>query len=140
MRLVLRRSQREAGLMGSKVVFALDAKIDPSEEERALIKRYKLGKVIVYSSEAAQRHATRTQEHLNSGTWGGLAKGLTRLGMAALSLKCTIDSLTNGQHIECQELPELLSAEEAIVEACNNAKAFLQAAATFDGQHVVMEI
>lgn len=140
MRLSLKRTQRETGLMGGKIVFALDAKIDPTEQERALIKRYRLGKVIVYSSEAAQRHAAATQQHLNAQTWGGLAKGIARLGMAALSLKCTIDSLTGGQHIECQELPELLSAEEAIVEACGNAKAFLEAAATFDGREVVMEI
>lgn len=140
MKLVLRRTQRDAGLMGSKVVFALDAKIDPSEEEKALIKRYKLGKLVVYSSEAAQKHAAAVQQNVDSGSWFGLAKGIARLGMMAMSLKCTIDSLTNGQHIECNELPELLSAEDAIVEACNNTKAFLEAAATFDGRHVVVEI
>lgn len=140
MKLVLRRTQRDAGLMGNKVVFALDAKIDPSAEEQALIKRYKLGKVVVYSSEAAQKHAAAVQQNVDAGTWFGLAKGLARLGMMAISLKCTIDSLTAGQHIECNELPELLTAEGAIVEACNNAKSFLEAAATFDGRNVVVEI
>ena len=140
MKLSVRRSQRETGLMGSKVVFALDAKIEPTEVERQLIKRYKLGKITIYSSEAAQRHGAALDENLNRGTWGGLAKSVVRLGMAALSLRCTIDSLTSGQHIECQELLELITAEEAIVEACNNAKLFLETAATFDGREVVVEI
>ncbi len=140
MKLYLRRSQREGGLLGGKVVFGLSARIDPSAEESMLIKRYKLGKLICYSSETHQKHAQNAQESLTSGTISGLAKGLARVGMAALSLRCTIDSLVNGQSIECQDLIELLGAEEAIVQACNNAKAFLATAETFDGREVVIEV
>ena len=34
-----------------------------------------------------------------------------------MSLRCTIDSLMGRQHIECQDLPELLGAQEAIMAA-----------------------
>ena len=140
MQLSIRRSQRDGGMFGSKVVFALDARLHPTAEEQALIKRYKLGKEIVYASEEAQRHGAATVAAANRGTLGGLAKAALSAGMANLALRCTIDSLTMGQRIECQNLPELIGAEEAIVQACNNAKAFLEAATTFDGRELVMDI
>lgn len=55
MQLHLRRSQHDGGLRNSKVVFALDARIILPPDEQALIRRYRLGNVIVYSGEAAQR-------------------------------------------------------------------------------------
>jgi len=139
MKLSLRRSQRDAGMLSSKVVFSLDAQILPTEEEQALIRRYKLGKLTVYNSDTAQKHAAATQEALSERSWTGLAKAAMRAGMAALSLRCTIDSLIGGQRIECQEMPELLDAEEAIMEACKNAKRFLDVALTFDGRNEVWE-
>jgi hypothetical protein len=140
MQLSIRRSQRDGGVFGGKVIFALDAQIRPSSEEHALIKRYKLGKETVYASDAARRHAAATIDASERGGVGGLAKAAMSAGMASLSLRCTIDSLAAGQRIECKDLPELLAAEEAIVEACNNTKAFLEAAATFDGRELVMDI
>ena len=139
MRLSLRRSQRDAGMLGSKVVFALDAQIEPTAEEQALIRKYKLGKLTVYASGATQKHAAAAQEAASRGTWGGLAKAAVSVGMAAMSLRCTIDSLVAGQRIECHDMPELLGAEEAIMEACKNAKMFLNTAATFDGREEVWE-
>ena len=60
--------------------------------------------------------------------------------MAGLSLKVTIDSLSNGQHIECKDLDELLGAEGAIREACSNVKAYLGMAQMFDGREEVIAI
>jgi hypothetical protein len=139
MKLSMRRSQRDAGMLGNKVVFALDAQIQPTAEEQALIKRYKLGKLTVYDSEAARKHLASAQDAAQQGGIAGLAKAAISAGMRALSLRCTIDSLVGGQRIECQELPELLSAEEAIMEACKIAKTFLQTAAMFDGREEVHE-
>ena len=139
MQLSIRRSQRDGGVFGSKVIFALDARIHPTAEEQALIKRYKLGKEIVYASEEARRHDAAKQNAAARGGLGGLAKAAMSAGMTALSLRCTIDSLAAGQHIECQNLPELLAAEEAIIEACTNAKSFLDAATAFDGTELVMD-
>jgi len=139
MKLSMRRSQRDAGVFGNKVMFTLVARIHPSAEEQTLIKRYKLGKLTVYDSEAARRSSATLQEGTEQGGFGGLAKVALGLGKLSLSLRCTLDSLINGQSIECQELPELLSAEEAIVEACKVAKAFLATAQTFDGSDQVLE-
>jgi hypothetical protein len=125
--------------LGNKVVFALDARIHPTGEEQALIKRYKLGKLTIYSSETAQKHVESAQAAAGRGTLGGLAKAALSAGMAALSLRCTIESLAAGQRIECQDLPELLAAEEAIIQACTNAKSFLDTALTFDGRELVMD-
>jgi hypothetical protein len=139
MQLSIRRSQRDAGMLGSKVVFAIDARIHPTAEEAALIKRYKLGKELVYSSENARRHADAAEDGARRGSVGGTAKALISLGLNKLSLNCTIDSLCAGQRIECKDLVELLAAEEAVIEACSNAKTFLDAASTFDGRELVME-
>jgi hypothetical protein len=140
MHLYLRRSQRDAGMLGSKVVFSLSAKIQPSAEEEALIKRYRLGRLTVYSSETHQARAGAAQDALQSGTASGLAKGLVRMGMAALSLRCTIDSLVQGQTVESEDLSEVIGAEEAIVQACINTRDFIAAAISFDGRQEVFEI
>lgn len=140
MKLFLRRSQKDSGLMSNKVTFALDARIDPTTEEEALIKKYKLGKLTVYSSENARKHATSTLANLATGSVVGAAKAAVNAGMMALSLRCTIDSLCGGQHIECKDMEELLGAEAAIIEACNTAKAFLETAVTFDGSEQVIDI
>lgn len=140
MELRMKRSQRSAGLMGGKVKFALEAQLLINEEERSLIKKYGLGKNIVFSSEAAQKRAASALTSAATGNLWGAAKGAVSAGLAMLSFKITVDSLTRGQTIELNELEELLAAEEGVVEACQTTKAFLAAAATFDGQEVVMAI
>lgn len=140
MKIYLKRSQRGAGLLGSKVIFSLDARIEPTREEAEAIRKYRLGGVSVYNSENAKKHATSVAGNLATGKLWGTAKAAVSAGMMALSLRCTLDSLTNGQHIECKDMEELLGAEAAIIEACNTAKAFLQAALTFDGREEIIEI
>ena len=139
MQLSIRRSQRDSGVFGNKVAFALDARIRTTAEEQALIKRYKLGKEVVYASQEARKHDAAKQNAAARGGLGGLAQAVVSAGMAAASLQCTIDSLTAGQHIERQSLTELLAAEDAIVQACTNAKSFLDAATAFDGTELVMD-
>ena len=140
MKIFLRRAQRDAGLLGGKVVFSLDARIEPTPEEMGAMRKYKLGGITVYSSENAKKHAAGVAGNLATGNLWGTAKAAASAGMMALSLRCTLDSLTKGQHIECKDMGELLGAEAAIVEACNTAKAFLEAAVTFDGREQVLEI
>lgn len=152
MQLKLKRSQRSGGMMGGKVFFQLDARADLSPDEQALVKKYSLGKTIVYDSEARKKHVAAAAGHFDhaAGTSGntlsaagrGLwanARGLASAAMAALTLRVTVDSLIDGQHIECNSLNELLGAEGAIREACDNVKAYLQTAATFDGREEIIE-
>ena len=136
MLLRIKRAQKSS-MMGS-AVFSLDFKADVSREERALIDRYKLGKTIVYSSESYQKNVSNAA---NMGQGVGLLKGWTSLASALLfNLKISVNDLVDGHHLEMKDLGEMLSAEEQIVQACNNLKAHLAAAKTFDGREDTIEI
>lgn len=149
MKLLLRRSQRSSAM--GKVIFTLDARADLSKDEQKLVKKYGLGKTVVYDSNAREKYATAAFEHVNapSGSILSIAdtgkslyqtvKGLGNLAMMAFTLRVTVDSLVSGQHIECKELDELLSAEAVILAACKNLKTYLETAVTFDGREEVIE-
>lgn len=146
MQLKLKRTQRAAGLMGGKVMFGLDARAELSAEERDLIRKYNLGKLVVYDSEERKKHTGTALSDFESPLSGGAgqrlwknARGFASLAMMALSLRVTVDTLVSGQHIECKELDELLGAEGAILKACENLKAYLETALTFDGREEVIE-
>jgi hypothetical protein len=148
MQLKLKRTQRAAGLMGGKVMFGLDARAELSAEERELIRKYNLGKLVVYDSEARKKHTASAYGNFDEaarGVGGGArglwknARGIASAAMMALSLRVTVDTLVGGQHIECKELDELLGAEGAILKACENLMAYLETALTFDGREEVIE-
>ena len=148
MQLKLKRAQREAGMIGKKILFALDARADLSNEEKDLVKKYGLGSTVIYDSANRRKHAEAAVGHADasvdpSATVGGsmyrLARGYASMAMSALSLRVTVESLTRGQHIECKDLDELLGAEAAIVEACKSLKSYLDTAVTFDGREEVVE-
>jgi hypothetical protein len=44
-----------------------------------------------------------------------------------------------GVHVECKSMAELLGAEQAIVEAGEKLRVYLDTAATFDGREEVHE-
>lgn len=157
MALRLKRSERP-GTFGS-IVFTLDARIDMSAENRALIVKYKLGNRVIYDSANRRKYAEKTADHLDNSrndtslfdspgrqAWG-VAKTFARLGaaavnatVAALSLRITVDSLMQGVHVECKDMAELLEAEEAITEAGRNLKAELTTATSFSGQEQVIDL
>jgi hypothetical protein len=100
----------------------------------------------VYSSQAARRHAANAHRQLDRvdsdllrEKAGGIGGSLVSLAMAKLSLNVSIASLGRGHHIECKDLPELLDAEQALMEACRNVKQFLKAAATFNGSVILVD-
>ncbi|WP_157785769.1 hypothetical protein [Bradyrhizobium liaoningense] len=147
MQLRLRRSQRSGGLISSKVFFALDARAELSPEEKVLVSKYRLGKLVVYDSKARKKHQETAYGHFDeaaAGTsagrgWWKNARGLASAAMMALSLRITVEGLMNGQHIECKDLSELLGAEAAILNACKNLRAYLDTAQAFDGREEVFE-
>ena len=138
MKLILKRNQRSAGMLGNKVLFGLIARVDLSKDERDNIAKYRLGSEVVYSSDARDRHIDKAQAAAAGHV--GLVKGFVAMAAATLSLKCTIDSLAAGQYIECKDLPELMAAENAVREGCQTIKDYLAAAAMFDGREEVVEI
>tara|TARA_R110002167_G_scaffold160436_3_gene356410 strand:- start:293 stop:736 length:444 start_codon:yes stop_codon:yes gene_type:complete len=137
MQLKIKRSQKSS--MMNKIIFVLDARVDLTQEERHLIDKYKLGKEVVFSSANAERHVNEGRAALAAETVGGLGKGMVKLAMARLSLSITIDSLTKGHHLELKDLGELLGAEEAIMQGCQNVRGYLDVAATFDGRETVID-
>ena len=138
MQLKIKRSQRDGGVISKTAIFCLDARVEFTSEEKRHIARYKLGREIIYSSEASKRHAEKGDANLGSGTVGNL-KALGSFVMARLNLNISIDSLERGQHVECKSLEELMGAEEAIMTACQNLKGYLDLAATFDGREVLFD-
>jgi hypothetical protein len=152
MQLKLKRTQRAGGIMGGKVLFGLDARAELTPDEQSLVKKYALGKTVVYDSDERKKHTEAAYGHFDdassnqgydlSGAGKGLwknARGLASSAMMALSLRVTVDGLVSGQHIECKDLGELLGAEKAIHEACQYLKTYLATATTFDGREEVIE-
>ncbi len=139
MQLKIKRSQRTGGMLGGKVFFALDIRAEYSAEEKANINKYSLGGEVIYNSEAAKRHLDAAGGSLADGSGRGVLGAAASLALAKLNLNVTIASLAQGQHIECKDLGELLSAENALRDACKNLKEFLAVAATFDGSEVVID-
>jgi len=112
-----------------------------------------------YESTNRQRHAEATLEHLeltknlprltDSAAMQMLGAGKTlyrlfRAGWsataAALSLRITVSSLIAGVHAECKSMEELLGAENSIVQAAQNLRAYLDTATTFDGREDFFEL
>ena len=139
MQLKLRRSQRTAGMMGGKVVYMLDARAELTPDEKALVAKHGLGKLAIYDSEGRKKQAQAAGERLAGGGLLGTARGLASVAMAAMSLQVTIDSLTSGHHIECKTMDELLGADSAIREGCENLRTYLELAVTFDGREEIVE-
>lgn len=139
MQLKLKRSQRDAGVLSKSVVFCLDARVVFSAAETGNIQRYKLHNQVIYNSAASERALAAADAHMTSGTMVGSLRSLASSALAGMKLNISISSLQQGQHIECKSLEELLAAEEAILDACRNLKAFLDTAATFDGRETVVD-
>lgn len=139
MKLAIRRSQKEQGMMNKFVVFCLDVRGQFTPQEQDAIKRYKLGNQVIYNSEASKRHIAAGDASAD-GTMKGSLKAIASFALAGLNLNITINSLSEGQHIECKSLDEVIAAEQALLEACNVLKAYLQTAATFNGTETVVTI
>lgn len=145
----IRRSQTQ-GMMG-KVTFAIDARAEVSAADAALISKYRLGDMVVYDSAARRERTSQASDHFDTaalsgravstgaGAWA-LMKGAAVATLASFSLRVTINGLIKGQHIAAKDLPELMSAEAAIVEACQSLKMFLDTAVGFDGREELIEI
>lgn len=146
MQLKFQRSQRAGGILGNTIIFCLDARAEYSPAETANIAKYKLGGQVVYNSQAARRHLENLDRHLDRADGdlmrdkaAGLARGVASLALAKMSLNISIASLGRGHHIECKDLPELLEAEKALIEACRGLKQYLDAAATFNGSVILVD-
>jgi len=122
MQLLLRRDQR-SGLMG-KVTFSLDVRAQISDDERAAIKKYKLGDTELYASH-----------EIRGGS--GLLGAASRLALKAIVLRISVNDLANGKKVEVKDIVVMLAIEDQIREAAITFGKVLAAAATFGGEEVV---
>jgi hypothetical protein len=123
MNLLLRRSQR-AGMLG-KVIFSLDVRATVTEDEKANIRKYKLGDGLLYERKAMKEGGSDMQLLGNA------------LAHRFLNLTISVNDLANGKTIECRDILEMLAAEQQVREAAQNFKSVLIAASQFDGEEVV---
>ena len=139
MQLKLRRSQRNAGLMGGKVMYVLDARAELTPDEKTLVSKHSLGKIVIYDSEARMKRLQASAQQAGGGGFIGTVSSIANAALGAMALQITIDSLTAGHHIECKTMVELVGAEVAIREGCETLRTFLDLAVTFDGREETME-
>ena len=125
MKLILKRSQK-SGMMSSKMTFMLDAQTQLTDDEKNALKKYKLGKEVVYS-----------KVKLDVPWAGGLGGVAARLAEKAMNITVTVDDLVNGKHLECKEITEMLAVEEQLLEASQVLKKILVAATHFEGEEVI---
>jgi cell division septation protein DedD len=163
MQLKIQRSQRASGVVTKSVMFCINARAFYTPQEQANIQKYRLGNQLIYSSQAAQKHAAEASDRavtaraFGSAATGSVGDSMSGAGSllahgaglaaksmfhsvaARLALNITIASLERGQQIECKDLDEVLDAESALYTACENLKGYLETAATFDGREVVID-
>lgn len=108
-----------------KVIFILDVRADLSDDERANIKKYKLGETELYASH----------DLIDRGT--GLIGAASRFAIKAMTINVSVNDLQNGKRIEVKDVVEMLAIEDQIRAAARTFKAVLEAAAHFGGEEVI---
>ena len=137
MQLKIQRSQKTTMFRGTPV-FQLHTIVDVTPEERSMISKYGLASNVVYASEQWTNNVA-TMQAAGAGNVG-LLRGFRAMAASALSLKISVGDLINGKQVECKSIDEMLGTEEAIINGCHILKGYLEAASTFDGREVLIEI
>lgn len=127
MELLLSKSQK-SGMLTSTITFVLNIRTKLTDEEQALVRKYKMGKEIVYE----KLPVTETASNL-----GGFAGALTAITGKALRLIFTVDDLVTGRTIECKDILDMIAAEQQIRDAADAFWGILQASKNFEGEEVV---
>lgn len=125
MKLILERSQRSAGLLSSKHVFSLKVQAEVSQAERDLIDKLNLADDILY------------QSHDITDPGSGILGLASRMYINTKIDKLTVRDLIKGKTFEAQSIVEMKGLEGQIMEAAQNLKLILDAAATFGGREVI---
>ena len=134
MQVLIKRGQRQGGMLGGKTIFILGIRAQYTDEERANINKYNLGGEVIYDSKAAQGH------YENAAAAPTLLRSLGYAALAKMNLSVSVASLQRGHSIECKDFVELLECEEALVNACKNLRTLIAAATTFDGREIVVDL
>lgn len=112
MKLFITRDQAK-GLLGG-VKFELKARVELTNEESELVKKYKVDKEVLLQKEVKIPLTGR-----------------------ALNIALTIGSLTNGQTFKCNDIAEILEYENNVKESCKAFKNYLVVMKNFGGEEVI---
>ena len=111
-------------MLGGKPVFSIDVRAQISDEDRAAIKKYKLGETVLYA----------THEIVGG---SGVLGAASRLAIKAMTISVSVNDLAAGKKVECKDIVEMLAVEDQLKEAAKTFRAVLDAAKHFGGEEVV---
>lgn len=112
MQLVISRNQG-SGMLGG-VKFEINAKVELTQTEAEITKKYKADKEILLKNEIKIPFTGKS-----------------------IDLAITIGSLTAGQKFKCSDISEIIECEKNIKEACESFKAYIEVMNSFGGQEVI---
>ena len=92
------------------VRFSLSGQCDVSQQEKALIERYKIGEYVLASYQKQLK------------------------GLEPIDFSITVNGIIGGKSVETDDIKTLLELEEAMKTGCTNMKQLLGVMATFGGQ------
>jgi hypothetical protein len=81
MKLRISRSQKSSGLVTKHVIFCIDARAELTPEEAANVKKYKLGKEVIYNSQRAKEYLEKAQRNFSTYS-GSFLAGMVNMAMA----------------------------------------------------------
>lgn len=93
------------------ISFELSAKVNLSDEEAALVKKYKADKEILLQKEIKIPLTGRS-----------------------IALNITIGSLSNGQSFKCNDIGEILEYEKNVKQSCDSFKNYIEVMKDFGGK------
>ncbi len=111
MKLFIKKDQSKKMLGG--VSFELNARVELTNDEAQLVKKYKVDKEGLLQKEAKIPFTGRS-----------------------IVLNITIGSLIQGQSFKCNDIAEILESEQNVKEACENFKNYLEVMKNFGGEEV----
>ncbi len=114
MKLILKKRQ-DKKLIGKGVNFFLNAKVELTEEEQELIKRYRVEKEILLEKE----------------------KKIPLTKNRVFNFAITIESLVRGQEFRCGGIGDILDYEKEVKDACGTFKTYLNIMRDFGGTEEV---
>lgn len=123
MKLKIARNQKSSML--GNVTFSLEARAELTPEEVESVRRYKMGKTMLYQRD----------ELVDPGR--GLLGLASRLAFKMMNVTVTVDDLVHGKHLECKDIVEMRAVEEQIKDASRTFKDILETAAHFGGEELV---
>lgn len=112
MKLFIVRDQAKGFMGGTK--FELNAKVELTSEEAALVSKYKTDKEVLLQKEIKIPFTSKV-----------------------VVIDINIGSLVSGQVFKCKDIADILEYEKNVKEACESFKNYLEVMKHFGGQEVI---